>query len=51
MTAEIATMTRMHLKPRLIFDRCVDFLIQRRVQVPKAAPCSGDPLGTAYAQG
>ncbi|MBK8535402.1 MAG: hypothetical protein IPL59_09890 [Candidatus Competibacteraceae bacterium] len=36
MTAEIATMTRMHLKPRLIFDRCVDFLIQRRVQVPKA---------------
>lgn len=36
LTAEIATMARMHLKPRLIFDRCVDFLIQRRVQVPKA---------------
>ena len=33
---EIATMARTHLKPRLIFDRCVDFLIQRRVQVPKA---------------
>ncbi|OED49129.1 hypothetical protein AB838_08170 [Rhodobacteraceae bacterium (ex Bugula neritina AB1)] len=33
---EIATMARMHLKPRLIFDRCVDFLIQRRVQVPTA---------------
>jgi len=33
---EIATMARMHLKPRLIFDRCVDFLIQRRVQVPSA---------------
>jgi hypothetical protein len=25
-----------HLKPRLIFDRCIDFLIQRRVQVPKS---------------
>lgn len=34
--AEIATMARMHLKPRLMFDRCVDFLIQRRAQVPKA---------------
>jgi len=33
---EIATMARMHLKPRLMFDRCVDFLIQRRVQVPRA---------------
>jgi TnpA family transposase len=33
---EIATMARMHLKPRLIFDRCVDFLVQGRVQVPKA---------------
>ena len=34
--AEIATMARTHLKPRLIFDRCVDCLIQRRTQVPKA---------------
>lgn len=33
---EIATMARMHLKPRLVFDRCVDFLIQNRVQVPSA---------------
>jgi hypothetical protein len=33
---EIATMARMHLKPRLIFDRCVDFLIQHRMLVPKA---------------
>lgn len=33
---EIATMARMHLKPRLIFDRCVDFLIQNRMQVPSA---------------
>lgn len=33
---EIATMARMHLKPRLMFDRCVDFLIRRRVQVPRA---------------
>ncbi|OSM08479.1 Tn3 family transposase [Magnetofaba australis] len=34
--AEIATMARMHLKPRLILDRCVDFLIQHRSQVPTA---------------
>ena len=34
--AEIATMARTHLKPRLIFDRCVDFLVQRRVQVPRS---------------
>lgn len=31
---EINTMARMHLKPRLIFDRSIDFLIQRRIQVP-----------------
>ena len=36
LAVEIATMARTHLKPRLIFDRCVDFLIQRRVQVPKS---------------
>jgi TnpA family transposase len=36
LVVEIATMARTHLKPRLIFDRCVDFLIQRRVQVPKS---------------
>lgn len=34
LAAEIATMARIHLKPRLIFDRCVDFLIQKRVQTP-----------------
>ena len=33
---EIATMARTHLKPRLSFDRCVYFLIQRRVQVPRS---------------
>ena len=33
---EIATMARTHLKPRLIFDRCVDFLIQHRMQVPSS---------------
>ena len=33
---EIATMARMHLKPRLMFDRCTDFLMQRRIQVPRA---------------
>lgn len=36
LAVEIATMARMHLKPRLVFDRCVDFLIQRRVQVPQS---------------
>ena len=34
--AEIATIARTYLKPRLIFDRCVDYLIQRRVQVPRS---------------
>jgi TnpA family transposase len=34
--AEIATMAQTYLKPRLIFDRCVDFLTQRRVQVPRS---------------
>ena len=29
-------MVRTYLKPRLIFDRCIDFLIQRRVQVPQS---------------
>ena len=36
LTVEIATMARTHLKPRLIFDRCADFLVQRRVQLPKS---------------
>ncbi|OSP53704.1 Tn3 family transposase [Pseudoruegeria sp. SK021] len=36
LATEVATMARMHLKPRLIFDRCVDFLIQHRIQVPSA---------------
>lgn len=34
--AEIVTMARMYLKPRLMFDRCVDLLIQRRALTPKA---------------
>lgn len=36
LATEIATMARMHLKPRLIFDRCVDFLTQNRMQVPSS---------------
>jgi len=36
LATEIATRARMHLKPRLIFDLCVDFLIQHRMQVPSA---------------
>lgn len=34
LTSDIATMARTHLKPRLIFDRCLDFLIQQRTQIP-----------------
>ncbi|XAT59615.1 Tn3 family transposase [Rhodobacteraceae bacterium Araon29] len=33
---EVATMARTYLKPRLIFDRCTDFLIQWRIQVPRS---------------
>ena len=29
-------MARTHLKPRLMFDRCVDFLVQKRFQVPRS---------------
>lgn len=36
LVTEIVTMARMHLKPKLIFDRCVDFLNQQRVQLPSA---------------
>jgi len=38
--AEIAAMARVHLKPRLIFDRCVEFIIQRRIQVPTSRSLS-----------
>ncbi len=33
LVTEIATMAKNYLKPRLIFDRCVDFLTQNRIQV------------------
>jgi hypothetical protein len=33
---DIDTMARLHLKPRLIFERCVDFLEQKRSQNPFA---------------
>lgn len=36
LVVEIATMARRHLKPRLILDRCVDFIIQRRIQIPQS---------------
>jgi hypothetical protein len=36
LTVEIETMAHKHLKPRLIFERCVDFLIQKRVQIPQS---------------
>ncbi len=31
---EITTMVRAHLKPRLIFARCLDVLVQNKVQIP-----------------
>ena len=31
---QIATMSRSHLKPRLIFMRCTDFLVEKRIQLP-----------------
>lgn len=34
LATEVSTMARTHLKPRLIFERCNDFLIQQHVQVP-----------------
>lgn len=34
LAVEISAMAQMHLKPRLIFGRCVDFLVQNRIQVP-----------------
>lgn len=36
LAVEIATMARVHLKPKLIFDRSVDFLAQRRMQIPQS---------------
>ena len=33
---EIATMAKSYLKPKLIFERCLDFLMQNRTQVPKS---------------
>ena len=40
LTVEIATMTKAYLKPKLIFYRCVDFLIQKRIQVPSSRTLS-----------
>ena len=34
LVTEVATMARTYLKPRLIFGRCIDFLIEKRIQVP-----------------
>ena len=34
LATEIAAMVRTYLKPRLILDRCVDFLIRHRIQIP-----------------
>lgn len=37
---EIGTMASTYLKPKLIFDRCVDFLIQKRIQISSARTVS-----------
>ena len=34
LATEITTMAKAYLKPKLIFARCIDFLIQQRVQAP-----------------
>lgn len=37
---EVDTMAKTYLKPKLMFDRCTDFLIQQRIQVPSARTLS-----------
>ncbi len=36
LTAEVATMARVHPRPRLIFGRCVDFPVGKRTEAPGA---------------
>jgi len=33
---EIARMARVHLKPKAIFERCLDYLVQNRIQIPNS---------------
>ena len=40
LAVEITAMAKTYLKPKLVFDRCVDFLIQKRIQVPSARTLS-----------
>ena len=40
LTTEIKTMAKNYLKPKLILDRCIDFLIQKRIQIPSARTLS-----------
>ncbi len=40
LAAEISTMAKTYLKPKLIFDRCTDFLIQKRIQIPSSRTLS-----------
>lgn len=47
MAVEISSMTRMHLKPRLIFDRCIDFLIQQRIHSDCSQFNGSDPSWTS----
>ena len=37
---EITTMAKTYLKPKLILGRCIDFLIQKRIQVPSTRALS-----------
>ena len=36
LVTEIGKMARVHLKPRLVFWRCTDFLVEKRIQLPCA---------------
>ena len=40
LATEITTMAKTYLKPKMIFGRCVDFLIQKRIQVPSSRTLS-----------
>lgn len=40
LATEIATMAETYLKPKLIFDRCTDFLVQKHIQMPSTRTLS-----------
>ena len=40
LATEINTMAKAYLKPKLVFDRCADFLIQKRIVIPSSRTLS-----------